>query len=107
VPHLYGGCLPLFVVIVFLIKIDSQEPVLFRQVRVGRGFCQFCLCKFRTMVQDLFREGLVLTIGEELRLIRIGRFLSQFQFDVLHQFFDVLKGDKCFVGPRSRSTGLC
>ena len=44
-------CAPLFVVIAFLIKMDSQGPVLFKQVRVGRGFRQFCLYKFRTMVQ--------------------------------------------------------
>jgi FlaA1/EpsC-like NDP-sugar epimerase/lipopolysaccharide/colanic/teichoic acid biosynthesis glycosyltransferase len=93
-------CIPLFVVIAFLIKMDSRGPVLFRQVRVGRGFRQFCLYKFRTMRQDDSRNGGALTIGEDPRVTRIGRFLSQFKLDELPQLFNVLIGDMSLVGPR-------
>ena len=92
-------CAPLFVVIAFLIKMDSQGPILFRQIRVGRGFRQFCLYKFRTMVYDDSRNGDVLVIGEDPRVTRIGRFFRQFKLDELPQLFNVLKGDMSLVGP--------
>ena len=93
-------CTPLFVVIAFLIKMDSRGPVLFRQLRVGRGFRPFCLYKFRTMGQDDSRNGGELTIGEDPRVTRIGRFLRQLKLDELPQLFNVLKGDMSLVGPR-------
>ena len=93
-------CIPLFVVIAVLIKLDSPGPVLFRQVRVGRGFRQFCLYKFRTMVQDDPRNGGPLTIGEDPRITRIGRVLRQLKLDELPQLVNVLKGDMSLVGPR-------
>jgi FlaA1/EpsC-like NDP-sugar epimerase/lipopolysaccharide/colanic/teichoic acid biosynthesis glycosyltransferase len=92
-------CAPLFVVIACLIKLDSRGPVLFRQVRVGRGFREFFLYKFRTMVPDASRQEEALTIGEDPRLTRIGRFLRQFKLDELPQLFNVLKGDMSLVGP--------
>ena len=91
---------PLFLVIAFLIKMDSRGPVLFRQIRVGRGFRQICLYKFRTMEYDDSRNEGVLAIGEEPRLTRIGRFLRKFKLDELPQLINVLRGDMSFVGPR-------
>jgi len=93
-------CAPLFVVIAILIKMDSQGPVFFRQVRVGRGFCNFSLYKFRTMVQDASGKGGELTIGQDSRVTRIGWFFRQFKLDELPQLFNVLKGDMSLVGPR-------
>ncbi|HBP88078.1 MAG TPA: hypothetical protein DD706_10325, partial [Nitrospiraceae bacterium] len=93
-------CAPLFVLIAFLIRMDSRGPVLFRQVRVGRGFRQFCLYKFRTMGHDASGRGGELTIGEDPRVTRIGRFLRQFKLDELPQLFNVLIGDMSLVGPR-------
>jgi len=43
---------PLLAIISVLIKLDSQGPVIFRQVRVGQGFRPFAIQKFRTMVVD-------------------------------------------------------
>jgi FlaA1/EpsC-like NDP-sugar epimerase/lipopolysaccharide/colanic/teichoic acid biosynthesis glycosyltransferase len=93
-------CAPLFVVIAILIKLDSRGPVLFRQVRVGRGFREFFLYKFRTMVPDASQRGGELTIGDDSRVTRIGRFLRQLKLDELPQLFNVLKGDMSLVGPR-------
>ena len=93
-------CAPLFVVIAVLIKLDSHGPVLFRQLRVGRGFREFFLYKFRTMVPDASRKGGELTIGDDSRVTRIGRFLRQFKLDELPQLINVLKGDMSLVGPR-------
>lgn len=93
-------CAPLFIVIALLIKMDSSGPVLFKQVRMGRGFREFRLYKFRTMVPDASLRGGAITIGEDPRVTRIGRFLRQFKLDELPQLFNVLKGDMSFVGPR-------
>ena len=93
-------CMPLFALIAFLIKVNSRGPVLFRQVRVGRGFRPFCLYKFRTMGQDASSKGGELTIGDDARVTRIGRFLRQLKLDELPQLFNVLKGDMSLVGPR-------
>ncbi|MDH5739931.1 MAG: sugar transferase, partial [Nitrospira sp.] len=43
---------PLLAIIAILIKLDSQGPVIFRQVRVGQGFRPFTIFKFRTMAVD-------------------------------------------------------
>lgn len=93
-------CMPLFVLIAFLIKVNSRGPVLFRQVRVGRGFRPFCLYKFRTMEQDASAKGGELTIGEDPRVTNIGRFLRRLKLDELPQLFNVLIGDMSLVGPR-------
>jgi lipopolysaccharide/colanic/teichoic acid biosynthesis glycosyltransferase len=100
-------CAPLFIVIAILVKLDSQGPVLFRQVRVGRGFRQFRLYKFRTMLQDASQNEEALTIDDDPRVTRIGRFLRQFKLDELPQLFNVLKGDMKSGGPASGGTVLC
>ena len=94
------ACMPLFVVLALLIKMDSRGPVLFRQVRVGQGFRPFCLYKFRTMATDASQKGGELTIGEDPRVTRIGRFLRRLKLDELPQLFNVLIGDMSLVGPR-------
>src|SRR5690606_30506216 len=93
-------CAPLFLVLALLIKIDARGPVLFQQLRVGRGFRQFYLYKFRSMVPDASRRGGELTVGIDPRVTRIGRVLRQFKLDELPQLFNVLKGDMSLVGPR-------
>ena len=52
---------PLLVIISVLIKLDSRGPVIFSQVRVGKGFCPFRIYKFRTMVEEAPGQGLPLT----------------------------------------------
>ena len=44
--------LPVFVIIIFAIKIDSKGPVFFKQKRVGKGKSYFEILKFRTMYID-------------------------------------------------------
>jgi lipopolysaccharide/colanic/teichoic acid biosynthesis glycosyltransferase len=93
------------------IKLDSQGPVIFRQVRVGQGGRPFTLYKFRTMNANATAElagliaqrGLVepvLKLPDDPRLTRVGRFLRRWSLDELPQFWNVLKGDMSLVGPR-------
>ena len=91
---------PLLAIISVLIKLDSQGPVIFRQVRVGRGFRPFAIWKFRTMAVDAPGTGLPLTVGQDSRITRIGRILRKCKLDELPQLWNVLIGDMSFVGPR-------
>lgn len=93
-------CLPLFVIMAILIKVDSPGPVLFRQVRVGRGFQPFCIYKFRTMVADAPRLAGPLTVGKDPRVTRVGGLLRQWKLDELPQVLNILKGEMSVVGPR-------
>ena len=91
---------PLFLFISVLIKLESQGPVIFRQVRVGRGLRPFMMYKFRTMAEKSPSQGLPLTVGQDLRVTRVGRTLRKFKLDELPQLVNVLMGDMSLVGPR-------
>ena len=91
---------PLLLAIGLAIRLDTPGPALFRQERVGRGGRPFCIHKFRTMVADAPQRGPGLTIGEDARITRVGRFLRAKRLDELPQLIDVLKGDMSLVGPR-------
>lgn len=91
---------PLFVVAAVLIKLDSPGPVFYKQVRVGQGLRPFFLRKFRTMVEHAASNGKLLTIGQDERITRVGRFLRQYKLDELPQLLNILEGDMSVVGPR-------
>lgn len=93
------------------IKLDSEGPVLFRQVRIGQHGRPFTMLKFRTMRQNAAAEwpqliasrGLsepVLKLADDPRLTRAGRVLRRWSLDELPQFWNVLKGEMSLVGPR-------
>jgi FlaA1/EpsC-like NDP-sugar epimerase/lipopolysaccharide/colanic/teichoic acid biosynthesis glycosyltransferase len=93
-------CGPVLILVALLIKLDSAGPVIFRQVRLGRGFRPFVIYKFRTMVDEECFEGRLITVGEDCRITRLGRVLRKAKFDELPQLVNILKGDMSVVGPR-------
>jgi len=93
-------CLPLFIMIAALVKLDSKGPIFFAQERIGKNFRPFRIYKFRSMIEDAPRQGAPLTFGEDNRITRIGWFLRKSKLDELPQLFNVLKGDMSLVGPR-------
>src|SRR6188474_1910934 len=104
--------LPLNAVIALIIRITSPgEPVIFTQMRTGKGGRRFHMYKFRTMVpnaEELKSEYAHLNelrwpdfkITNDPRIIPIGRFLRKTSLDELPQLFNVLRGEMSLVGPR-------
>ncbi|SMP63064.1 sugar transferase, PEP-CTERM system associated/exopolysaccharide biosynthesis polyprenyl glycosylphosphotransferase [Desulfonatronum zhilinae] len=93
--------MPLFPIVVMLIKLDSPGPVLFRQVRVGQNDREFTLFKFRSMRQDAEEaSGAVWAQQDDPRITRLGHFLRKTRIDEIPQLFNVLLGDMSLVGPR-------
>ena len=101
---------PLMIVIALAIRLSSPGPILFRQLRVGRGSEPFRIFKFRTMVADADaqKEGLrslneavgLFKITDDPRITRFGRVLRRTSLDELPQLLNVLNGSMSLVGPR-------
>ena len=92
--------LPVFLMLALAIKLDSPGPVFYRQERVGRWGRKFRIHKFRTMRADADRVGGLLTVGQDMRITRVGAFLRAHRLDELAQLIDVLLGHMSLVGPR-------
>jgi lipopolysaccharide/colanic/teichoic acid biosynthesis glycosyltransferase len=90
---------PLFCAIAVAIKCDDDGPVFYSQQRIGRNFRPFRLYKFRSMIVDADRQGL-LTAFADPRITRIGRWLRKYKIDELPQLFNVLRGEMQLVGAR-------
>jgi lipopolysaccharide/colanic/teichoic acid biosynthesis glycosyltransferase len=91
---------PLLLLVAILVKLEDGGPVFFRQVRIGRGGHPFRIWKFRTMVVDAERQGRAITVGQDRRITRIGRYLRSTKLDEFPQLLNVLAGEMSLVGPR-------
>lgn len=92
--------LPIFLILAVWIKLDSQGSIFFRQIRVGKDGRDFRIYKFRTMIVNAEKMGII-TIGErDPRITNSGYFLRKYKLDELPQLINVLKGEMSFVGPR-------
>jgi lipopolysaccharide/colanic/teichoic acid biosynthesis glycosyltransferase len=102
---------PLVALIALAIRIDSPGPVLYRQVRIGRGGKGFRMLKFRTMCVDAHDRrdqlrhlndaiGGLFKVQNDPRLTRVGRILRRYSLDELPQLVNVLRGEMSLVGAR-------
>ena len=80
---------PIFIVLAIWIKIDSKGPVFYKQVRVGRNCIDFGLFKFRSMVVDADKRGLITVGGRDPRITRSGYFIRKYKLDELPQLINV------------------
>ena len=102
---------PLAALLALAIRLDSPGPIIFRQVRVGKGGRLFDMYKFRSMRQGAEGEqenllelneanGVTFKIRRDPRMTCVGRFLRRTSLDELPQLWNVLRGDMSIVGPR-------
>lgn len=99
---------PLLVCIVLAVKFDSPGPVIFRQRRVGDGGRLFEIYKFRTMnvVENGEDVKASVTVEDDGRITRLGRFLRRTRLDELPQVLNIIKGQMSWIGPRPEAVGL-
>lgn len=91
---------PLFLILAIWIKLDSNGPVFYRQVRVGKDNKDFRIFKFRSMRVGSDKGSLVTIGGRDPRVTRSGYYIRKFKLDELPQLINVFVGDMSLVGPR-------
>ena len=106
--------LPLLLLCMLAVKLETPGPVLLRQMRTGRGGRRFAMFKLRSMVQNAHELKAQLMhlnehtypdfkITNDPRVTRCGWVLRKTSLDELPQIFNVLRGDMTLVGPRPTS----
>lgn len=90
------------VVIALLIKLNSpKEPVLFKQIRIGKNDIPFTILKFRSMSKDAPHQMATENFeNPEAYITSVGKVIRKTSLDELPQLFNVLKGDMSIIGPR-------
>jgi lipopolysaccharide/colanic/teichoic acid biosynthesis glycosyltransferase len=99
--------LPLFLAVALMIRLDSPGPVLFKQVRWGKGGRKIRVYKFRSMRTDACdATGVAQTVKGDARITAVGAILRRTNIDELPQLLNVLKGEMSLVGPRCHAIGM-
>lgn len=90
---------PVFIVVtIWLHFANKGAGAFFFQERIGKGEKPFKIIKFKSMTDERDAEGNLLPDAQ--RLTVVGRFVRSTSIDELPQFFNILKGDMGFIGPR-------
>jgi lipopolysaccharide/colanic/teichoic acid biosynthesis glycosyltransferase len=92
--------LPIFLIVMIAIKLDSKGPVFFVHRRTGFKGKPFNMIKFRGMIDNALAYGPELTQENDPRITRVGKILRRTSFDEVPQFINVLKGEMSIIGPR-------
>ena len=92
---------PVMLIAAIAIHKYDGGPVFFRQKRCTRNGRVFEILKFRSMIVDAEKDGKArLATENDDRITPVGHFIRKTRIDELPQFFNILKGDMSFVGPR-------
>lgn len=89
---------PIYIAVYFLVRFKMGSPAIFTQDRPGKGEKVFRLYKFRSMNSATDADGNLLPDAQ--RITKFGKFIRKTSLDELPQFFNILKGDMSFIGPR-------
>ncbi len=93
--------LPIGLIAALLIKIDSKGPIFYKQERVGKNGKIFDVVKFRSMRTDAEKDGVpIWATTEDDRTTRVGKIIRKIRVDEVPQFWNIIKGEMMFVGPR-------
>lgn len=102
---------PLLLATMVAIYIDDPGPVVFKQIRIGKGGKSFVIYKFRSMkvnAEEMKRqlmgqnqgEGATFKMCHDPRRTRVGKFIRKTSIDELPQLINILIGDMSVIGPR-------
>lgn len=101
--------LPVLIILSIIVFFDLGRPIIFKQSRVGLNGKEFKIFKFRSMrdASEFDKKLETKTVNEfsikiidDPRVTKFGNFIRKLSLDELPQFFNILKGDMSFVGPR-------
>jgi len=100
----FGGLvlsIPIAILTAILIKLESKGPIFYKQERVGKNGRRFEVIKFRSMQADAEAGGKpVWAKANDDRVTLVGRVIRKVRIDEIPQFWNILKGEMKFVGPR-------
>ncbi len=88
----------LYLILAIIVRVNLGSPIIFKQDRPGKNGKIFKMYKFRSMSDKRDENGNLLP--DKQRLNKFGRILRSTSLDELPEFFNILKGDMSFVGPR-------
>lgn len=91
---------PILLILALAVKLDSSGPAFFKQERVTTYGKRFRIWKFRTMVANADKIGTQVTVSNDQRITKVGKFLRGVRLDELPQIINILTGDMSFVGTR-------
>ena len=91
---------PLMLMIAAAVRLDTPGPVLFFQERVTAYEKRFMIWKYRTMFSGAEQKGTQVTVSNDRRITRVGRFIRKCRLDELPQLVNIFRGDMSFVGTR-------
>jgi lipopolysaccharide/colanic/teichoic acid biosynthesis glycosyltransferase len=91
---------PLFLIIAIFIKATSKGSIFYSQIRVGKDRNNFELLKFRTMIENADKQGLLTVGNRDFRVTNLGYYMRKFKLDELPQLINIFLGEMSFVGPR-------
>ena len=92
--------LPLVILGMVLIWIETRDRRLFKQVRVGKNLRPFTIYKLKTMIDRKKTGQNDLFVDKEKYTTKSGRLLRMSKIDEIPQLWNIIKGDMDFVGPR-------
>ncbi|MFR3672062.1 MAG: sugar transferase [[Clostridium] innocuum] len=91
---------PLLILLSIWIKLDSKGPVFYRQARITQYGEIFHIYKFRTMIVNADKLGILVTTKNDVRITKVGNKIRKCRLDEIPQLFNVLRGEMSFVGTR-------
>ena len=98
---------PIMLAVAVAIRIDSDGPIFFRQIRHGFNNQPFACWKFRSMRCDMTDHKAAQQVQmNDPRVTKVGRFIRKTSLDELPQLFNVLIGNMSLVGPRPHAIGM-
>ncbi len=92
--------LPILCVLIILVNAESKGGFLFKQKRMGRNAKPFEILKIRSMYVNQGKTKQLLTVNNDSRITKTGKWIRKYKLDELPQFYNVLFGDISIVGPR-------